>query len=377
MLVPGVPGYAFARQELGRPEGLQSGHPGFGPTLPPVATLYKRGPSYYLNWRKDGRQYRRTLGPVDRKAAEAIRAEKAAELAGLITSTRGVTVEAVLADYLDWYATERPATYGRAKSALKPLLADLGGYMAEGVEPRAFERWASGRPQASAEKALKLARAAFRRAVKHRVISRSPMDGVSIPKTLLSRPPDYYRPAQLAKLYKTPRGHLWAFMVATGVRRGEMVKARRQDIQGGMLVIESTPEGRTKSGKWRAVPLNPQGRLALKKLGKVALVDCHADTLGDWFKTDAAEAGLPGTLHWLRHTFCTALVQSGVTLHEVQRLAGHSSVTVTEKYAHHAPGFGRSAVGKMAGWMTKGLAKKHTGKHTKPAKTPRPRSSAG
>jgi integrase len=342
-----------------------------------VATLYKRGPSYYLNWRRDGKQYRRTLGPIDRKAAEAVRAEKEAELAGLITSTRGVTVEHVLADYLSWYETERPATFGRARSALKPLRESLGAYGAEAATARAFERWAAGRPQATAEKALKLARAAFRRAVNQRVISRSPMDGVSIPKTLLSRPPDYYRPAQLAKLYKTARGDLWAFMASTGLRRGEMVKARRTDVQGGLLVIESTTEGRTKSGKWRAVPLNPQAKAALKGLGADRLADCHADTLGDWFKVDAAEAGLPGTLHWLRHTFCTALVQSGVSLHEVQRLAGHSSVAVTERYAHHAPDFGRAAVATMAGWMRKGLAKKHTGKHTKPTKHRRPRSSAG
>ena len=342
-----------------------------------MATLYKRGSSYYLNWRRDGQQKRRSLGQIDRREAEALRAEKEAELAGLITVTRGVTVETVISDYLDWYKVERKSTYKRAVSALQPLRDALGSQAAEDAPARAFERWAVGRPQASAEKALKLARAAFRRAVKQRTIARSPMDGVSIPKTLLSRPPDYYRPEQLNKLYALPRGHLWAFMVATGVRRGEMVKAKRSDVQGGMLVIESTPEGRTKSRKWRAVPLNAQGRAAVKKLGKVKLVDCHADTLGDWFKQDAAEAGLPGSLHWLRHTFCTALVQSGVTLHEVQRLAGHSSITVTEKYAHHAPGFGRSAVDTMGQWMQKGLAKKHTRKHTKPAKSPRPRSSAG
>lgn len=342
-----------------------------------MATLYKRGPAYYLNWRKDGVQYRRSLGPIDRKAAEAIRAEKEAELAGFITPTRGITIEAILADYLRWYAAERPATYKRAVSALKPLRADLGHLSAEGTHPRSFERWAVGRPPATTEKALKLARAAFRKAVSQRTIALSPMDGVSISKSPVSRAPAYYRPKQLDALYKTARGPLWQFMVATGVRRGEIAKAVRADVRDGLLVIESTAEGRTKSGKWRAVPLNRQAKDALPSLGEDRLVDVHPDTLGDWFKKDAEAAGLPGTLHWLRHTFCTALVQAGVSLHEVKRLAGHSSITVTERYAHHAPGFGAAAVATMDGWMRAGRGEKSHLKHSSAPKTRRPRSSAG
>jgi integrase len=342
-----------------------------------VATLYKRGPAYYLNWRKDGVQYRRSLGPVDRKAAEALRAEKEAELHGLLTPSRGLTIEAVLADYLDWYATFRPSTHKRAVSALKPLRADLGHQAAEGTLPRQLEQWAVGRPPATTEKALKLARAAFRRAVSQRTLARSPMDGVRIAKPLTSRAPDYYRPAQLTALYKTARGPLWAFMVATGLRRGEMAKARRADVRNGLIVVESSAEGRTKSGKWRAVPLNRQAVEALAKLGKDRLVDVHPDTLGDWFKKDAKAAKLPGSLHRLRHTFCTALVQAGVSLHEVKRLAGHSSITVTEQYAHQAPGFGAAAVATMDGWMKAGASAKAQKKAQPAPKTRRPRSSAG
>jgi integrase len=352
-----VQGLAPARLQRPRPEGLQSGHSRFRDPGTALATLYKRGPAYYLNWREDGRQLRRSLGAIERKEAEALRAKKEAELAGLIAPQAGVTVKQVIDDYLEWYETARPATFGRVKSALKPLLNDLGGQMADGVSPRTFEVWAVGRPPATTEKALKSARTAFRRAVDHRILARSPMDGAKFKKAALSRPPDYYKPEQLARLYKTARGPLWALMTATGVRRGEMAKARRSDVREGLLVIESTAEGRTKSGKWRAVPLNKQAKDALKALGADRLVDVHPDTLSDWFAKDAQAAGLPGSLHWLRHTFCTALVQAGVSLYDVMKLAGHSSIKVTERYAHHAPGFGAAAVATMAGWMRKGLAR--------------------
>lgn len=316
-----------------------------------MATLYKRGTAYYLNWREGGQQFRRSLGAIDRKAAETIRAEKEAELCGLITPTRGVTVGAILDDYLRWYEKARPTTYKRALSALRPFRVAHDHLAAESLPPVVLERWAQSRTaQGQAEKAMKLARAAFRRAVAQRVIVRSPMDGVSIPRSVVSRAPPYFQREQLRQLAQAPRGAAWVFMAATGLRRGEMVKARREDVRDGVLLVESLPEGRTKSGKWRAIPLNPYARKALARLGDDRLVTCHADTLGDWFREDAKAAGVSGTLHWLRHTFCTILAQQGRSLHEIKRLAGHSSITVTEQYAHHAPDYGRSAVATMGAW---------------------------
>ena len=41
--------------------------------------------------------------------------------------------------------------------------------------------------------------------------------------------------------------------------------------------------------------------------------------------------------HDLRHTFATRLAQAGVDLYKVQRLLGHKSPTMTQRYAHHSP----------------------------------------
>lgn len=319
-----------------------------------MATLYKRGDAYYLNWREDGQQFRRSLGPVNRKAAEAIRAEKEAELHGLITPTRGVTVGDVLDGYMGWYELARPTTYKRAVSALRRFREAHDHLAAESLPPAAIERWAHAQAaKGQTEKALKLARAAFRKAVSQRTIARSPMDGVSIPKSIVSRAPPYFTREQLRTLARAPRGALWVFMAATGIRRGEMVKARREDARDGVLLIESLPTGRTKSGKWRAVPLNVQARWALRRLGEDRLVTCHLDTLSDWFREDADSVGVKGTAHWLRHTFCTVLAQQGARVHDIKNLAGHSSITVTEKYMHHAPTYGRAAVATMGAWGRK------------------------
>jgi integrase len=43
------------------------------------------------------------------------------------------------------------------------------------------------------------------------------------------------------------------------------------------------------------------------------------------------------TFHDLRHTFATRMVQKGVDIYKVQRLLGHKSPVMTQRYAHHSP----------------------------------------
>ena len=56
------------------------------------------------------------------------------------------------------------------------------------------------------------------------------------------------------------------------------------------------------------------------------------------FNSACRRAGIEGvTLHTLRHTFASRLAQSGMSLHEVQSLLGHASITTTQIYAHLVP----------------------------------------
>ena len=56
-------------------------------------------------------------------------------------------------------------------------------------------------------------------------------------------------------------------------------------------------------------------------------------------------AGLPHyRVHDLRHTFCSHLAMRGIPLYTIARLVGHSTVEMTQRYAHLAPESLASAV---------------------------------
>jgi integrase len=133
----------------------------------------------------------------------------------------------------------------------------------------------------------------------------------------------------------------------------QVVQSRDVVAEGAHTVIrvesdpDATGKGRTKSGKWREIPLNAAAEASLMLLPD-RIAACHPDTLGDWFAEDAKSVGLGGSLHRLRHTFCAHLVMNGVPLRRVQLLAGHADYKTTEMYAHLAPEGAADAVSKLA-----------------------------
>jgi len=321
-----------------------------------LATVYWRGTRAYLNWRENGRQVRLSLGAIEPREAERIRSAKEAELThGVRILARLPTVKAYLAWYMEWYDAEHPTTGGKARSEVKRFVARFGHRPIDTLRATEIEGYKRDRlvtDRAAPEtvgKELRRLKAAFRRGVEWGELDVDPTEKVKAPRGVRSVAVRFYAAEDMAALYaaRPPRAPLWVFMAHTGIRRGEMCKLVKADVVGGVLRIESEPDqdgdGRTKSGRWREVPLNAHARAALAQLADPP-VTVHRDTLSDWFSADARVAGIGGTLHRLRHTFCAHLAMAGVPLRRIQLLAGHSDYKITERYAHLAPGGADGAV---------------------------------
>ncbi|EFO0569255.1 hypothetical protein DZI64_02600, partial [Escherichia coli] len=58
-------------------------------------------------------------------------------------------------------------------------------------------------------------------------------------------------------------------------------------------------------------------------------------------------AGIPPfTIHEMRHTFATKLIESGADIHTVKDLLGHSTIKVTSLYLHSSPARYHEAVNR-------------------------------
>jgi len=66
------------------------------------------------------------------------------------------------------------------------------------------------------------------------------------------------------------------------------------------------------------------------------------------FTTACRRAGIEDFhIHDLRHTFASWLVMNGVPLFEVSKLLRHSSIQMTERYAHLGPDHLHNAVANL------------------------------
>src|SRR5690554_4048111 len=136
-----------------------------------------------------------------------------------------------------------------------------------------------------------------------------------------------------------------SLIYSCGLRRSELLNLKPTDIDSKRkLVIIRQSKGK----KDRVVPLSEKILPILRqyyKLYKPAiwLFEGHnkgeqysAKSLENVFKQALAKAHIkrPATLHWLRHSYATHLLESGTDLRYIQDLLGHKSSKTTEIYTH-------------------------------------------
>lgn len=166
---------------------------------------------------------------------------------------------------------------------------------------------------------------------------------------------------------------LWplvAFSLATGVRQGELLALRWQDIDGTAAHIRHAVDfrdghrilARPKSDKaHRTVPLSSLALSAIEarrgeiETERMLAGDAYTDRQlvfagpsGDFrdgaavtrnFRARLVHRGLPSIRwHALRRIYAATLQAAGVPLHVIRDLMGHSELGVTEKYAYTMPG---------------------------------------
>jgi integrase len=137
-------------------------------------------------------------------------------------------------------------------------------------------------------------------------------------------------------------------LLNTGLRFGELTQLRWEAIDFRTRLV-AVAGSTTKSGVSRHVPMTGEVASVVSRWrtqyppGDRVFPGRSGQTLTD-IKTAWASllqrAGIARLrIHDLRHSFASRLVQRGVDLYRVQRLLGHASPVMTQRYAHLQPDF--------------------------------------
>jgi integrase/recombinase XerD len=161
--------------------------------------------------------------------------------------------------------------------------------------------------------------------------------------------PNVLSKAEVKLIIETPRNYkhrtMLSLIYACGLRRSELLNLQFADIYAdrNMMMVKQA-----KGKKDRIVPISDRVIALLRdyyKMYKPKMWLFEGHTPGQQFspkslqsvlKVALAKSGIkkPVTLHWLRHSYATHLLESGTDLRYIQELLGHNSSRTTEIYTH-------------------------------------------
>lgn len=156
-------------------------------------------------------------------------------------------------------------------------------------------------------------------------------------------------------------GNIVRAALLTGLRRGDLLKLKWSDLDLDKRILFFNEQ--KKRGKRRTKVLNTDMTALLRGIARGENENIFNGPDGQplldvkrSFRTVLKEAGIKDFhFHDLRHTSASYMVMRGASLRAVQEHLGHTSLAMTQKYAHLSPEFQRSEAEKLSGLFNGGL----------------------
>lgn len=243
-------------------------------------------------------------------------------------------------------------------------------------------------------------RVIYKRALIRGEIAVNPVVGLQMPAVRGGRN-RIATPAECAELLDALPARdrpLWATAMYAGLRRGEMMALRIEDIDLDQGVIHvrrgwDTLEGEitTKSGRERTVPINQTLRGYLEphlaalswSEGLVFGVNERSTFNGTplmkragrfWEAADLRRI----TLHECRHTFASLMIAAGVNAKALSTYMGHATISITlDRYGHLMPGNESEAAEMLEQYLVRNAPRSRQSSNGKMRARPRRPSPAG
>lgn len=348
--------------------------------------IFTKNGNYWIDFYDQGKRYRQKIGPRKKDAEEALSRIRVAQAAGEFeppdrrqpkadASRPPLLKDYARDDYLPWSETHHSQSHHTLQKCLlrTQILPHFGKHRIDEISPKMLEAFVTARSRSTSKRSKQRVKATtvnrdiaclkvlFRKAEEWDVIESSPARSVKMLKET-PNPPRLLDPDEVLGLIEAMPDHQRAMIVCVvyaGLRRGELFHLRWRDVDLKQMEINviSRDGSRTKSGKSRRVPLNPELADALRKHPRhitSPYVFCNADgkpydNINKALRSAAQRAGIEDgiKLHQLRHCFLSHSQMLGVDPRTAQKWAGHSSLATTLKYLQVSPDHEKAAMSRL------------------------------
>jgi integrase len=203
----------------------------------------------------------------------------------------------------------------------------------------------------------------FKKAVEWQLLERSPFErGRPLILKENNKRVRFLTEKEIQGLLETCLPHLRPVVetaILTGMRRGEILSLKWDQIRGGFIYLE-----KTKTNEARQIPVSDALEAVFKDIRRREGLRHEyvftyqekpiADNIKHSFNSAVKKAGIVDFhFHDLRHTFASQVLLHGGTLKDVQELLGHKSMTMTLRYAHLTQESKKKAVNLLNGLTAK------------------------
>jgi integrase len=329
--------------------------------------VYRRtdAATYWMSLVSEGTRLRQDTGVQDRRVAGEIFAAWQVQLArarwlGLPAPTPQHTVHELLTEYREKVTPRKsPASQRRDHVVLERFRTRWGTLDLDQLRTKTVEDYLTERLHdvtlATVSKELGILKSAYGRAMRWDWVSTTPFRGIVLNQDGEERV-RWLTDDEEGRLVATAAPWLRDLILVgldTGLRRSNLV-----GLQWGWLHEQGTvlmvPRQLVKAKKATVmIPLTSRAATIIQRQPRYApgvftQSEGRAYSLAQVSMAvirTAKQAQLPGvSLHTLRHTFISRLVQAGRPLPEVAALAGHRDIKMTMRYAHLAPSHLRAGI---------------------------------
>jgi site-specific recombinase XerD len=267
-----------------------------------------------------------------------------------------ITLNTFREEYFKYIRQSKSKSYAESiEYSFSQLLSFVGNIPIQNITKKISDQFVTfiyARSKSASNLYYRTLKAAFTKAVVWEYISDNPFAKIKAPKVPKCYPV-YISEAELILILNKTEHQLFKDIFTTafysGMRLGELLNLQWHwiDFTSKIITVKNSKAFSTKNKRDRIIPIHPKINRILKILFRKQLqnkyvfcryegVKLNEDYVSKQFKKAVRASGVNEKVHFhsLRHSFCSALVQRGVSLYTVKELVGHENIKTTQIYSH-------------------------------------------